>query len=82
MPNKAIYSIDKNGNKIYSKKRHVIYFMDSNLDGKLDYYKPSNSSYINFNNTENEAGILLYWIMMMGFSVNNFIYGIPSPYQQ
>ena len=80
MPSKAIYSVDKQGKKYYQEKRHKLFLKDSNLDGRLDYYKMGEKSYNKFKGTENEKTMLMQWVSMLAFSVNNFLHGIPNPF--
>jgi len=82
MPSKAIYSVDKKGKKYYQKNRHLMFLKDVNLDGKLDYYKIKNSPYKKFKKTNEGMTYKAQWVTLMSFSVNNFLHGIPSPYQQ
>ena len=80
MPSKAIYSVDKKGKKYYQEERHTWFLKDSNLDGKLDYYKMKEKSYKKFKGTKKEMSLQMQWVSMMAFSVNNFLHGIPNPY--
>ena len=80
MPSKAIYSVDKKGKKYFQEERHTWFLKDSNLDGKLDYYKMKEKSYIKFKGTKKEMSLQMQWVSMMAFSVNNFLHGIPNPY--
>lgn len=81
LPSQAIFSYDKNGNKVYKSKRTNITFKDDDYDGYFDYYKTQNQRYRKFNNSENEKSLVLQWVVMMAYSVNYFLHGKPSPYQ-
>ena len=69
----------------------VLIVRDNNLDGYPDdfFLTPGNppdnavlaeDGFVKVQQTEEYASIFMQWIVGIGFSVNDFLYGIKSPY--
>ena len=92
LPKQAIVTRDdKTGGTIPSSEIPVLIIRDHNLDGYPDDFSltPGNSSenvaltkdgFIKVQQTEEYASIFMQWIVGIGFSVNEFLYGVKSPY--
>jgi hypothetical protein len=91
LPKEAIFRVDpKTGKRIPSKVKPVMIIRDHDLDGIPDDFnvEPSGEpvyeeeftkdGFIKFRNSPDHQGILLHWILGIGFSVNHFLYNIDS----
>ena len=92
LPKQAIVTRnDKTGETIPSSEMPVLIIRDNNLDGYPDdfFLTPGNppdnvvlseDGFVKVQQTEEYESIFMQWIVGIGFSVNEFLYGIKSPY--
>ena len=92
LPRQAVVTHDdKTSKTVPSSEIPVIVFRDHNQDGYPEDFSfspgkpPENmilteDGFVKLPYTEEYASVFMQWVVGIGFSVNDFLYGIKSPY--